>query len=53
VIALVVVVGLVLWLAPGHGALGWTLALVGALLIAVVLGLVGRRYPGIYGRRRR
>jgi hypothetical protein len=53
VIALVVVVALVLALAPGHGVLGWVLAVVGAMLIGAVLGALGRRYPWIYGVRRR
>jgi hydrogenase/urease accessory protein HupE len=53
VIAVVVVVALVLALAPGHGALGWVLAFVGAVFAGALLGAVGRRYPGIYGGRRR
>jgi hypothetical protein len=53
VIALVVLVALVLALAPGHGVLGWALAVVGAVLAGAVLGALGRRYPRIYGVRRR
>jgi hypothetical protein len=52
-IVLVVLVALVLGLAPGHGALGWVLAVVGVLLAAVVVGLLGRRYPWIHGAPRR
>ena len=53
VIVLFVLVTLVLALAPGHGALGWVLALVGAVSVGVVVGALGRRYPWIYGARRR
>ena len=53
VIVLVVLVALVLSLAPGHGVLGWVLAFVGAVLAGAILGAFGRRYPWIYGQRRR
>jgi hypothetical protein len=53
VIVLVILVALVLALAPGHGVLGWVLAVVGAMLVGVVVGLLGRRYQWIYGARRR
>jgi hypothetical protein len=52
-VALVVLVALVLALAPGHGALGWALAFAGALIAGGLLGAFGRRYPAIYGARRR
>jgi hypothetical protein len=38
VMVLFVLVTLVLALAPGHGALGWVLALVGAVSVGVVVG---------------
>jgi O-antigen/teichoic acid export membrane protein len=53
VIVLVVLVALVLWLAPGHGVWGWAAAVGGAMLVGVVVGALGRRYPWIYGERPR
>jgi O-antigen/teichoic acid export membrane protein len=53
VIVLVVLVTLVLALAPGHGVWGWVLALVGAVAVGALTGALGRRYPWIYGMRRR
>jgi O-antigen/teichoic acid export membrane protein len=53
VIVLIVVVMVVLSFAPGHGAWGWAVALLGAMAAGAAMGLIGRRYPGIYGRRRR
>ena len=53
VIVLVVLVLVVLSFAPGHGAQGWAVALLGAVAAGAAMGLVGRRYPWIYGRRRR
>jgi hypothetical protein len=52
VAVLIVLIVLVLSFAPGHGLGGWTLALVSAVLVGVVMGIVGRRYPSIYGQRR-
>lgn len=53
VIVLVVLVMVVLSFAPGHGAWGWAVALLGAVAAGGAMGLVGRRYPWIYGRRRK
>jgi fatty acid desaturase len=47
-----VVVG-VLILAPGHGVIGWVVALVLAGIAGGVIGIVGRRYPWIHLKRRR
>jgi O-antigen/teichoic acid export membrane protein len=53
VIVLVVLVVAALTLAPRHGLWGWVLALVAVASVGVVVGIVGRRYPGISGQRRR
>jgi hypothetical protein len=53
VLVLLVVVTLVLTLAPGHGVWGWVAAIAGAVCAGAVLGAIGRRYPWIYGQRRR
>jgi O-antigen/teichoic acid export membrane protein len=53
VLVLLILVVLVLNIAPGHGVWGWVLAAAGAVLAGAVLGAFGRRYPWIYGRRRR
>jgi O-antigen/teichoic acid export membrane protein len=51
VVVLIVLVILVLRFVPGHGLWGWVLAVAGVVLVGVVMGIVGRRYPWIYGRR--
>jgi hypothetical protein len=53
VIALLIVVLVALRL--GHGRSGWGCALIffGALLAGAAVGLLGRRYPWIYGRPKR
>jgi hypothetical protein len=44
VIVLVLLVITLLRVAPGHGRLGWVLALVATVLVAAVVGVLGRRY---------
>lgn len=42
-----------LLLADGHGWTGFAILLVAALLVGLLMGLVGRRYPRIYSQNRR
>jgi len=53
VIVLVVLVITVLRFAAGHGLWGWVLALGAVLSVAVVVGILGRRYPWIHGQPRK
>jgi hypothetical protein len=58
VIVLVVFVITLLRVAPGHGRLGWALALVAtvlvaAVIVAAVMGVLGRRYRWIHEAPRR
>jgi hydrogenase/urease accessory protein HupE len=53
VVVVLVVVLLVLRLAPGHGVWGWVVGFVSAAAAGAITGLLGRRYPQIYGQRRR
>lgn len=52
VLVLVIGVLAVLTFAPGHGAWGWVIGLVAALLGGVVMGLLGPRSPWIHGHPR-
>lgn len=50
---LVLIVAVVVFVAvvPGHGVWGYILAFVAIALLAAIVGLLGRRYPQIYGKR--
>jgi hypothetical protein len=52
-IVLGVVVFIGLWLTHGRGWIGIVVFIVGAAIIGLVLGLIGRRYPLIYSQNRR
>ena len=53
VIVLVLLVITLLRVAPGHGRLGWVLALVTTVLVAAVMGVLGRRYRWTHEAPRR
>jgi hypothetical protein len=50
-IALFLAVVLALWLTPGHGLWGWLALFAGAAVLGAILGILGRRFPWVYGAK--
>jgi hypothetical protein len=48
---LVVAVVALISLSPGHGVWGYLIGFLAVALLGAVVGLLGRKYPQIYGKR--